>query len=203
MDGYPAVRRSIKQGTFNYCENMWNIAILLLCSMSEILSSKGQSCKYTVPIRDKRVCPEHNKPLEKSFNCPVEFVYIRPKAKDGNRRWIDGLVCCQKGSTDNLHNHPLHGATKIAGYAKSKITDVHINQSLTASDIAQGKGLPFIPSAVDGASSHIGKPAQIVKCGKEGSGIIQKHRSPTEFEELADSFDKDDNNNRMIKKLKI
>ena len=34
----------------------------------------------------------------------------------------DGLlvyvVRCQKGSTDNLHNHPLHGATKIAGYNK-------------------------------------------------------------------------------------
>ena len=82
-----------------------------------------------------------------------------------------GLVRCQKGSTDNLHNHPLHGATKIAGYVKSKITEAvhdHINPSLTASDIAQGKGFPFIPSAVDGANSHIGKLAQIVKCGKEG-----------------------------------
>ena len=64
---------------------------------------------------------------------------------------------------------------------------------MIASDIAQGKGLPFIPSAVDRASSHIGKLAQIVKCGKEGSGLIQKHWSPTEFEELADSVDKDDN----------
>ena len=51
----------------------------------------------------------------------------------------------------------------------------------------------FILSAVDGASSHIGKLAQIVKCDKEGSGLIQKHWSPTEFEELADSIDKDDN----------
>ena len=56
----------------------------------------------------------------------------------------------------------------------------------------EGKGLPFIPSAVDGTSSHIGKLAQIVK-GKEGSGLIQKHWSPTEFEGLADSIDKDDN----------
>ena len=149
------------------------------------------------------VLTEHNKPLEKSFNCPVEFVYLTSNAKDGNRRWIDGLVRCRKGSTNNLHNHPLHGATKIAGYAKSKITDVHINSSLTASDIAQGKGLPFIPSAVDGASSHIGKFAQIVKCGKEGSGLIQKHRSPTEFEELADSTDKDDNNDKLQKYRKL
>ena len=55
------------------------------------------------------------------------------------------------------------------------------------------KRIAFIPIAVDGASSHIGKLAQIVKCGKEGSGLIQKHWSPTEFEELADSSDKDDN----------
>ena len=97
-----------------------------------------------------------------------------------------------KKSTDNLHNHPLHGATKIADYMKSKITEaVHINPSLTASDIAQGEGLPFIPSAVDGASSHIGKLAQIVKCGKEGSGRIQKHWSPTEFEGVSgDNSDK-------------
>ena len=100
--------------------------------------------------------------------------------------WFSTLL-----STDNLHNHPLHGAT---GCMKSKITEaVHINPSLTASHIAQGKGLPFIPSAVDGASSHIGKLTQIVKHGKESSGLIQKHWSPTEFEELADSIDKDDN----------
>ena len=143
-------------------------------SRIEILSSK-------IPIHDKRVCPEHNKPLEKSFNCPVEFVYIRPKAKDDNRRWVAGLVHCQKGSTDNLHNHPLHGANKIAG-RKSKITEaVHINPSLTSSDIAQGKGLPFIPSAIDGASLHIGKLTQIVKHGQESGGFIQKHWSPTEF----------------------
>ena len=50
-------------------------------------------------------------------------MYIRPKAKDDNRRWVGGLVRCQKGSTDNLHNHSLHGATKIAVYVKSKITE--------------------------------------------------------------------------------
>ena len=37
-------------------------------------------------------------------------------------RWIDGLVHCQKESTDNLHNHPLHGATKVADCLKCKIS---------------------------------------------------------------------------------
>ena len=92
-------------------------------SGSEILSLKRLPID-TVP---KRVCPEHNKPLEKSFNCPVEFVYIRPKlkmlTKDG---LIADLVRCQKGSIDNLHNHPLHGATKIAGCINSKITQAFV-----------------------------------------------------------------------------
>ena len=64
---------------------------------------------------------------------------------------------------------------------------------MTASDIAQGKRLPFIPSAVDRASLQIGKLTQIVKHGKESGGFIQKHWSPTEFKELADLIDKDDN----------
>ena len=153
-----------------------------------------KECKYTIPIHDKRACPEHSKPLEKTFNCPVEFVYIRPKANNDHRRWIAGIVRCQKGPTDNLHNHPLHGASKIAECIKSRITEaIHINPSLTASDIGQGKGLSFIPSAVDGASSHIGKIAQIVKHAKESSGLVEKHWSPIEFEETADSIDRHDN----------
>ena len=48
-----------------------------------------------------------------------------------------------------------------------------MNPSLTASDIAQGKIL-YIPSAADGASSHIGKVTQIVKYAKESRGLIQK-----------------------------
>ena len=121
----------------------------------------------------------------------MEFVYIRPKAKDDNRRWITGLVHFQKGSADNLHNHPLHGATEIAGSIKSKITEaVHINPSLTASDIAQGKELPFICtfSSIDGANSHIGKLTQInlLNMAKK---VVASFRSctawsPTEFEEL-------------------
>ena len=54
--------------------------------------------------------------------------------------------------------------------------------------------LSYVPSAVDGASLQIGKLTQIVKHGKESSGLIQKHWSLTEFEELADSIiDKGDN----------
>ena len=38
-----------------------------------------EGCQHIVPIHDKRNCPKHNMPLEKSGECPVEFVYLHPK----------------------------------------------------------------------------------------------------------------------------
>ena len=32
-----------------------------------------EGCQHIIPIRDKRNCPKHNIPLEKSGECPVEF----------------------------------------------------------------------------------------------------------------------------------
>ena len=108
-----------------------------------------------MPIRDKRNCPKHNLPLQKTTDCPVEFVYIHPKDVMDTRRWFGGLVRCQKSSTDNLHNHKLHAANRIAQCIKERIgAAVSTNPALTPSDIACGKGIGFIPSAVDGASSH-------------------------------------------------
>ena len=52
----------------------------------------------------------------------------------------------------------------------------------------------YIPSAPDGACSHIGKVTQILNMPKKAVGsLIQKDWSPREFEELADSIDKEDN----------
>ena len=70
--------------------------------------------------------------------------------------------------SDNLHNHHLHGASKISVCIKSKIdAAVTANPSLTPSDIACGKGLGFLPAAVDGASCHSGKMSLVVKKAKE------------------------------------
>lgn len=78
---------------------------------------------------------------------------------------------CQKDLSDNLHNHHLHGASKISVCIKSKIASVvTANPSLTPSDIACGKGLGFLPAAVDGASCHSGKSSLVVKKAKEKKG---------------------------------
>ena len=105
-----------------------------------------------MPIRDKRKCPDRDMNLERSTGCPDEFVYIHSKEPSDNRRWIGGLVHCQKSPSDDLHNHPLHNATKISQCIRQKISvAVSANPSLTASDIARGQGMGFLPSAADDA----------------------------------------------------
>lgn len=111
---------------------------------------------HVVPIRERRNCPKHNIPLQKTTDCLVEFVYLYPKDSNDNRRWIGGVVRCQKSPSKNLHNHTIHAASKITQHVKERISDaVAANSTLTPSDIACGKGLGFIPSAVDSASSYI------------------------------------------------
>ena len=88
-----------------------------------------------------------------------------------------GLLRCQKDPSDNLHNHLLHGATKISQCIKSKIDSaVTADPSLTPySDIASGKGPGFLPAAVDGASCHSGKVSLIIKKAKERKGLMEKY----------------------------
>ena len=105
-------------------------------------------CNDVVPIRDKRNCPEHNIALEKTYDCPVVFVYMYPKSSADSRRWFGGIVRCQKAPAGNLHNHEIHAPSRIAQCIKEKITDaISANPALTPSEIACGKGLGFISSA--------------------------------------------------------
>ena len=160
---------------------------------SGIKQCPQEGCKYVVPIRDRRKCPDHDMNLEKSTDCPVEFVYIHPKEPSDNRRWIGGLVRGQKGSSDNLHNHPLHSSTKISQCVRQKISAaVSANPSLTTSDIVRGQGIGFLPSAADDASSHVGKVSQEVRRTKIKKGLIDKGWSPFDFERVADAIDSDD-----------
>ena len=59
------------------------------------------------------------------------------------------------------------------------------NPALTLTDISCGKGLGFIPSAVDGASSHSGKLSLETK-SKHKNGLLDHNWSCMKFEEVAD-----------------
>ena len=150
---------------------------------------------YLAPIREKRNCKTHTEQkLVRSEGCPVDFVYIYPQEFDkDHRRWIGGIVRNQKDVTENLHNHKLHGAFKICDLVRDKISEaVHANWSLTPTDISHGKGVGFLPSAVDKASSHLGRLAREITKTKDTLGIRFKDWIPCSLESVADEVDKDD-----------
>lgn len=70
---------------------------------------------------------------------------------------------------------------------------ISANPALTPTDIAPGKGLGFIPSAVDSASSHTGKVSQEIKKTKLKKGLLDQSWSQMNFEEVCDSLDREDN----------
>ena len=131
---------------------------------------------------------------QQSRTCPVEFGYLYPtNYQDDHRRWILGIIQHQKGPTSNIHDHPIHAAAKMCSKVKEYIIEqaTLINPSIKPSDIAKGKGIPFVPSAVDQASAHIGRISHEVQKAKKltYSGTAW---SVTDFETVADEFDKQD-----------
>ena len=101
---------------------------------------------------------------------------------------------CQKDSSSNLHNHKIHSSFRIAQCVKEKIcTAVANNPALTPTEIAIGKGIGFIPSAMDEASSHSGKIAHEVARTKLKQGLKDRNWLPMNFEEVADKIDDEDN----------
>ena len=152
-------------------------------------------CSYVAPIREKRGCKTHTQQkLIRSEECPVELVYIYPQNfKKYNRRWIGGIVRNQKDMTKNLHNHKLHRAFKICNLVKDKISNaVQSNLSLTPTDISQGSGIGFIPSAVDTASSHLGRVAREIAKTKRALGVNTRDWSPCSLEAAVDDIDRED-----------
>ena len=152
-------------------------------------------CEYTVPVREKRSCPAHpSYLLVKTENCPVNYAYLYPpNCETDKRRWIAGLVHNQNEPTDNLHNHTVHGSSKISAHVSKTISHaVKANPSLRPSDILTGKGVGFIPPAVDGASSHLGKISRIVNKARQESPLLSHKWSIEEFENIADEIDATD-----------
>ena len=62
------------------------------------------------------------------------------------------------------------------------------NSSLKPSQVAQGKGVPFVPRVVDEASIHIGRVAQVVKRARQKS-VYGQSWDIANFETIADQID--------------
>ena len=159
----------------------------------------ASGCKFVTPISHHRRCELHpNAPLLKSNEvneiCPVELAYVFPlKFESDHRRWVFGFVRQQKSVACNLHNHPIPGPSKMACMVKATIQQsACTNPQLKPSQIAQGKGVPFIPGVVDEASTHIGRISREVKKGRQqetGGTSWEISR----FESVADEIDSKDN----------
>ena len=152
-----------------------------------------EGCNYIASVREKRPCSHHKSPLSKTSSCPVELVYIYPEDSNDNCRRIGGLIRCPKESVENLHNHPMPPPSAIAQCIKKKIsTAVQLNPTLKPSDIACGKGVGLVPSAVDSASSHLGRVSREVMKAKQALGITDTKWNPSEFECVANEIDAND-----------
>ena len=66
-----------------------------------------------------------------------------------------------------------------------------INPTIKPSDIAKGKGIPFVPSAIDQASAHIGRISREVQRAKKTTNSGTSWRV-TDFETVADEVDERD-----------
>ena len=80
-----------------------------------IKSCSNEECTFTASTRE-HLCPKHPFVPLKAIgrDCPMEFVYVWPDDNSDKRRWLTGI--CRNGDLkpNNLHNHPLHVATKIS-----------------------------------------------------------------------------------------
>ena len=153
-----------------------------------------ETCNFVAPISQQRPCRLHpDKPLVKRNDsgpvCPVEFAYLYPPEKSDTQRWILGIVRHQKQIQKNIHNHPMPRPSKVCSMVKAVIQQsASSNSSLKPSQVAQGKGVPFVPGVVDEASSHIGRVAQVVKRARQKS-VYGQSWDIANFETIADQID--------------
>ena len=107
-------------------------------------AKKCEQCDHTVcnsTIRN--TCCEHSSsPLVQISDCDVEFVYLRSEDASDNRRWIGGKIASHR----------------IPQKVRQEITSAVIaNPSLTTSQISNGQGIEYRPSAADLSATHSGR----------------------------------------------
>lgn len=113
------------------------------CGGVKLCPRYGKECNYVVSTREIRKCPEHStENLVRSAPCPVEFVYIRPVQENDCRRWITGIVRHNELTSQDLHNHPIHGELKITAKIDADIRRAIVdNPHLKTQDVVTGKHL--------------------------------------------------------------
>ena len=157
----------------------------------------AKDCNYVTSVSSLRSCRNHSKEKLVKTNikcpCPVDFAYLYPKdCATDHRHWVLGFIHHQKQPVDNLHNHEIHNASKMCSMVKETIRDVAVlNPTIKPSELAKGKGVPYIPGAVDRGSSHLGRISRELQRAKH-STVGGKTWSVNNFEAVADEIDTND-----------
>ena len=154
-------------------------------------------CPYVASIREQRPCKNHSsKPLYKTNDiepCPVQFAYIYPIDSDDHRRWILAFVRQPKGSKESLHNHEVHSSSHLLTKTQEDIKEAAIaNIALKPSEVCRGKGLGYIPAAVDRASASVERISSVMSKARNSSTLCNNKWEIALFEKVADGIDEND-----------
>lgn len=168
------------------------------CNGVKACSESG--CPYVAAIREHRSCQSHpSKPLYKTNDvepCPVQFAYVYPENTDDHRRWIMGFVRQPKGLKGSLHNHNVHAPSHLLTKTQEDIQNAAVaNVTLKPSEMCRGKGLGYIPAAVDSASANIDRISNVMCKARNNSALCNAKWDITLFEKMADDIDKEDVSN--------
>ena len=116
-----------------------------------------------------------------------------------NQRWVSGLLRKQFPATENFHSHGKIASHGIPQKVRQEIMSAVIaNPSLTTSQISNGQGIEYCPSAADLSATHSGRLNSIRKHALKKSEVVSNskghkgHMILLEMETLADTIDSAD-----------
>ena len=142
-------------------------------------------------------CQSHpSKPLYKTNDlepCPVQFAYVYPEDSNDHRRWILGFVRQPKGSKGSLHNHNVHTSLHLLTKTQEDIQSAAVvNVSLKPSEISRGKGLGYIPAAVDRAYANMDRISNVMCKAQNNSVLCNAKWDIALLEKMANDIDEGD-----------
>ena len=139
--GKPRNARKVTFDVNGTQEEMWYR--IAPCAGAKICTA---DCSFVTSTRELK-CPLHpNQPLcNVGGDCSVEFVYVWPDDHDDKRHWLSGLSRTGDLHASNLHNHPLHGASKIPSKVIHDIREkVAADPTIKTHDIITGKCIWYV-----------------------------------------------------------
>ena len=152
---------------------------IIPCGGVKLCERYSDGCTHVLSIRESTKCPNHpDEKLIHSEECAVEFTYLWPECPDDKRHWMTGIIRTSDIPDANLHNHPIHNASKIPSKVVNDIRDaISANPTLKTGDLLLGKGMDYMPAASALAAAHRGKLKNIRKATLRDNELMHDPRA--------------------------